>query len=209
MEKICSICKLKKEYKNFGSDKRRKNGLRSECNECRKILSKKYLENNKEKRKETIKKYYENNKLKESERLKKYRKENSEKRKETKLNWVKKNKEKYNEYSRNWKKNKFKNDVTYKLITNLRIRTKSFLRNTEKKFDNIIGCTPEDLKIHLEKKFTGIMTWENYGFYGWHIDHIIPLSSAKNEDELLKLCHFSNLQPLWCSENLKKGNKIL
>jgi hypothetical protein len=61
----------------------------------------------------------------------------------------------------------------------------------------------------MEKQFKNEMTWENYGFYGWHIDHIIPLSSAKNEEELYKLCHYTNLQPLWAKENLSKGAKIL
>jgi len=58
----------------------------------------------------------------------------------------------------------------------------------------------------LEKKFVGGMSWENYG--KWHIDHIIPLSSANNEDEIYKLCYYTNLQPLWSEENLKKGKKI-
>jgi hypothetical protein len=53
------------------------------------------------------------------------------------------------------------------------------------------------------------MSWENYGFYGWHIDHIIPLCSAKNEEELKRLCHYTNLQPLWSTDNLSKGSKIL
>ena len=72
----------------------------------------------------------------------------------------------------------------------------------------IIGCSKEFLKEHLEKQFTDGMTWENYGFYGWHIDHIIPLSSGKNEDEIYKLCHYTNLQPLWWFDNLSKGSKI-
>ena len=53
------------------------------------------------------------------------------------------------------------------------------------------------------------MTWDNYSYYGWHIDHIIPLSSANSDEELMKLCHFTNLQPLWYLENLKKSNKLI
>ena len=74
-----------------------------------------------------------------------------------------------------------------------------------KTFD-IVGCSPESLKEHLEKQFTNGMTWDNRS--EWHIDHIIPLSSAKTEEELYKLCHYSNLQPLWAGDNLSKGNKV-
>ena len=52
------------------------------------------------------------------------------------------------------------------------------------------------------------MSWETHSLYGWHIDHIIPLSSAKTEEEIYQLCHYTNLQPLWAEDNLKKGDKL-
>jgi hypothetical protein len=70
---------------------------------------------------------------------------------------------------------------------------------------DIIGCTPDFLKKHLEEKFVIGMSWENRN--EWHIDHIIPLSSAKTEKELYELCYYTNLQPLWIQDNLKKSNK--
>ena len=73
---------------------------------------------------------------------------------------------------------------------------------------DIIGCTPQFLKEYLEKQFTKDMSWENHGLFGWHIDHIIPLSSANTEEELYKLCHYTNLQPLWAKDNLAKSNKL-
>jgi 5-methylcytosine-specific restriction endonuclease McrA len=71
----------------------------------------------------------------------------------------------------------------------------------------LVGITPKELKEHLEKQFFQGMSWGNYG--EWHIDHIIPLSSAKTEDEIYKLCHYTNLQPLWAEDNLRKGNKLI
>ena len=61
---------------------------------------------------------------------------------------------------------------------------------------------------HLESKFTDGMSWDNHTTHGWHIDHIIPLSSAKTLEEVEKLCHFSNLQPLWAIDNLLKGGRV-
>jgi hypothetical protein len=211
--KICSKCKEEKELCLFGLNKKSKDGLKCYCNECRKIESKLYRENNKEKRKETLKKFYVNNKEKELLRFKKYREENPEKRKETCKKYNQNNREKYNEYARLWKKNARINNLYYKLISNLRARTKCYLHyktiNPNSTIKDVIGCTPQFLKEHLENQFKDGMSWDNYGFYGWHIDHIIPLSSAKNEEELYKLCHYTNLQPLWSKDNLSKGSKIL
>jgi hypothetical protein len=72
---------------------------------------------------------------------------------------------------------------------------------------DIVGCTQEFLKEYIENKFVDGMTWENQG--EWHIDHRIPLSSANSEDEIYKLCHYTNLQPLWGEDNRIKSNKIL
>ena len=79
------------------------------------------------------------------------------------------------------------------------------LQKNNKTFE-VVGCTPEELKNHIESKFLVGMSWENQG--DWHIDHIIPLSSAINEDEIIKLCHYTNLQPLWALDNMKKGSKL-
>ena len=96
--------------------------------------------------------------------------------------------------------------------------SRAFNRNGYKKesktFD-ILGCTFEDFKNHIETRFEHWMSWDNYGLYngefnyGWDIDHIIPISSAKNEEELIKLNHFTNLQPLCSKINRDiKINKI-
>ena len=79
-----------------------------------------------------------------------------------------------------------------------------FIKN--KTFD-FVGCEPKMLIKYIEEQFNNGLSWENYG--EWHIDHIIPLSSAQTEEELYKLCHFTNLQPMWALDNIKKGSKIL
>jgi hypothetical protein len=213
--KICGRCKEEKELCFFGVNKKTQDGKRSICNDCRKIESLDYRKRNPEKRKETIKKYYENNKGKIKEKDKIRLLENPEKVRAIKLKSYHKNKDKTSqiERRREYRKYKRKTDKKYKLADVMRNRIKCYLRtkNITKKnktFD-IVGCTPEFLKEHLEKQFKEGMSWDNYGFYGWHIDHIIPLSSANSEEEFNKLCHYTNLQPLWAKDNLSKGSKIL
>lgn len=71
-----------------------------------------------------------------------------------------------------------------------------------------LGCTAQELKKYIESLWLNGMTWKNYGFYGWHIDHKIPVASVKSIndlDQIKKVCHYTNLQPLWAKDNLKKG----
>jgi hypothetical protein len=69
-----------------------------------------------------------------------------------------------------------------------------------------IGCSQEELKLHIEKQFTFDMSWDNAG--EWHVDHKIPLSSAETPEEMYRLCHYTNLQPMWALDNIKKGDKL-
>lgn len=70
----------------------------------------------------------------------------------------------------------------------------------------ILGCSYEEFKQYLESQFTNGMTWENAG--EWHLDHIYPVSLATDEEHLIKLNHYTNFQPMWAEDNLKKGNRI-
>jgi hypothetical protein len=127
-----------------------------------------------------------------------------------KYEWRKKNEFHHLEYKRKYDKNRKKIDPSYKLICNLRCRLYEFLEikklSKNNKTIEIVGCTPKELIEYLESKFTDGMNWNNYGYYGWHIDHIIPVSSAKTISDIYKLFHFTNLQPLWGKDNMKKSN---
>jgi hypothetical protein len=70
----------------------------------------------------------------------------------------------------------------------------------------ILGCSFQQFKQHLESQFLHGMSWDNREL--WHIDHIVPVSFAENEQELLMLNHYSNLRPLWMELNLSKGGSI-
>lgn len=105
---------------------------------------------------------------------------------------------------------KRKNDKLYSVSHRLRTRVGQIIKqkrfNKNNNLKNYLGCTLEEFIIYLESNFKDGMSWENKK--EWHIDHIIPLSSAKTEEEMYKLCHYTNLQPLWAKDNIKKGNKI-
>jgi hypothetical protein len=220
--KVCGKCKINKDICFFGKNKQSKSGYRSTCNDCRKIESREYKEKNTEKRQETIKKYYQNNKEKINEKTKIRVLLDIEKNKLIKLKSYHKNKEKHKEKLKlyrvinrekrtEYQRKKINNDELYKISSLIRARIRNFLKiknwsKTNKTFD-LIGCSPQFLKEHLQSQFKDGMSWDNYG--SWHIDHIIPLSSAKTTEEFNKLCHYSNLQPLWASENLSKGKKII
>jgi hypothetical protein len=220
--KVCGKCKLVKDICLFGISKQTKNGYRSTCNDCRKIESREYKEKNKERRNETVKNYYQKNKEKISEKTKLLISLDVEKNRAIKLKSYHKNKEKNKEKLKlyriknrdrrtKYQREKINNDELYKLSSLVRSRIRNFLKikkwvKTSKTF-NLVGCSPEFLKEHLQSKFEDGMSWDNYG--SWHIDHIIPLSSAKTTEEFNKLCHYTNLQPLWASENLSKGDKII
>jgi hypothetical protein len=175
--KICKTCQENKNICEFSKKTKSVDGLMNDCKKCRSVKEKKYRELNPEKNKSRRKKYYENNK------------------------------EKHKKYFLN-RRNK---NSLFKLSDNVRRRLNFFLKKqnikkTNKTFE-LVGCSAEFLKEHLEKQFRDGMSWDNYGT--WHVDHIIPLSSAKNTEELNKLCHYSNLQPLWAQENMSKGSKLV
>lgn len=192
----------------------------------RKEYDKEYYQKNKQKAKEYClknkerisnkkKEYYENNK----EKIKEYHKEYCEINKEKKKIYDKKyqaeyhckNKQQINEYIKEYNKNRRAIDYLFKLKCNIRnligVSIKKQAYTKKSRTHQIIGCSYEEFKKHLERQFTKGMTWDNYG--EWHLDHIYPVSLAKGELELLKLNHYTNFQPLWAIDNLLKGNKII
>ncbi len=175
----CKYCNSDKELSLFKT--------KYKCNDCSNKSRSVYIQNNIEQRKISIRKY-----------------NNSEKRKE-----------KRNDN----RSNRILVDNLYVLTCNIRGLISNIIKyngySKKSKTEEILGCSFEFFKKHIESKFKEWMTWENKGLYngefsyGWDIDHIIPVSSAENEEELIILNHYTNLQPL-CSHinrNIKR-NKI-
>jgi hypothetical protein len=132
---------------------------------------------------------------------------NVESHKERHRQYNKTNKSILREKRRIYVKNERKSNVLFKLRQNLRRRFSRCikLKGTEK----ILGCSFEQFRVHIESKFKPGMSWDNYGYNGWHIDHIMPLSwfDVTDPNEVDKANHYTNLQPLWAKDNFIKNNR--
>jgi hypothetical protein len=171
----------------------------------RKEYQKIYSQIHKKSIKERKKNYYQKNKEKLNKQKKRYKEEH---KKEIALM----NKKYYKTHKKNITKrvkNKCKIDINFKLTRYLRSRLNQALKKNSKSKHTmeLLGCSVDFLKKHLESKFTKDMTWNNYG--KWHIDHIIPCArfDLSKASEQKKCFNWENLQPLWAVDNLRKGRK--
>jgi len=180
--KKCIKCNIEKEINFFYKDYRSSDGLYSSCKTCHKNRAEKWRLSNLEKVAENCKKYQISNK------------------------------EKIRNYMKDYFYNRKKTDFLFNFKENVKGNISKSFKRGEKKFtkkikcEEILGCTIYEFKDYIKSKFIKGMTFENYG--EWHLDHIIPLSIAETEDDIVRLCHYTNYQPLWAKDNLIKGNKI-
>jgi hypothetical protein len=202
-------CKLELEYSLFNKNKRMKDGYSNTCRECMHIVNSKSYINNKEKINTSSKIWYEINKEKHVKHVKEYQKLNPEVNRKSTAKYLKNNPE----YYKNYRRNRYKTNPQFKLRIILGIRLNEVLKKSKtNKGSNIIkllGCSLENLKLHLEKQFKEGMNWDNHGTY-WEVDHILPCDSFNMQDpEQQKLCfNYNNLQPLTTTQNRKKSNKL-
>jgi hypothetical protein len=192
----------------------------SACAECKRLITAEWREKNRD---EVLKKrraYRANNVERHRLQDLQFRAKNPERSRRWKQSWREKNQEHLREYyRRRWSleknakaarnRERFGTEPIYRLSVLVRGRIrKAFTRDGYQKrstTNELVGCTWGELKIHIEKQFLKGMSWENKVL--WHVDHIIPLASAKTEEEIAALCHFTNLRPLWALDNYQKSAK--
>lgn len=205
--KICRICKKRKQIVHFHIKNSNKDGRNSQCKICKNKYSKNLHHKNKSIINDKKKEYYLINKEKIKIRQQNYYIQNKVSILARCKEYQQNNRQKINKYH----KNRRKKDEKYRILHSLRVRlnsaTKGLVSDSTKE---LIGCSLEQLKIHLENRFTKGMNWQNYGRNGWHIDHIKPCTSFDLTDpkQQQECFHYSNLQPLWAKDNISKGNKI-
>jgi len=219
--KKCNIEKAKEHYvKNKDGKLKYVKEWAEKNREKTRTYKKKYALNNSEKMKQINRNWAENNKDAIKEKRKTYREKNKDRLKEDKRIYALNNPERMKAACKRYRKNNRekirakKHEPYFHLVRCLRKRIAVALKRNSalksgKTFD-LLGCDITTLKQHLEAQFQPGMTWENYGFNTWHIDHIRPCASFDLTDpEQQKQCfHYTNLQPLWAKDNLKKQAKF-
>ena len=194
--KKCKGCSIEKPFNEFNKDAAGKNGLKSRCRVCSNKAATDHYYKNQEKYKLNSKEWTKNNK---------------DQHLLSQQNWRNNNPKYINQYQ----SQRLEEDILYKVSHNLRTRTYDIFKKKGLVKDqtslDIVGIEGDKLIKHIESQWTEGMSWDNYGKSvknEWSIDHIIPLSSANTIKELKQLCHYTNIQPLWHIDNIKKSNKI-
>ena len=211
--KRCSWCNTIKDISEFGVTGPKNTALgylyNGHCNACRRLIrTKRYAEVERDKL--GHKKQNRDKNLQKQRRIEYYHK-NKERLREKKSQYSKKyykrNKYKY----RAWRKAYVNKSPENKLRARLGVMLCYYIKKVNSKKQSsildYIGCSTGELRVYLESKFTEGMSWDNYG--KWHIDHIKPCSSFNhaNNEEVKKCWHYTNLQPLWALDNMRKGNR--
>jgi hypothetical protein len=204
--KKCSKCKEYKEEDSFHKSSKSKDGLKSSCKECAKAYSQKRYSLKKDFISQGNKRYAEANKDKRLELGRRYYNQNKQRCNDKSRRWQKKNKEYLRKYTRERAADRKASDPIYKLSCRIRSSVHKILKNKRESSSEYIGCDYKTLLLHLNSN--------SYGFYYGDgitdIDHITPLNSASNEDELIKLTHYTNLQllPSYYNRHIKKEKEF-
>ena len=191
--KTCSKCNEVKELNEFYKEKNKGDGRTKKCIQCIKNCYTKYRKANPELLKQQAKKYYGANKDAINVASRAY---------------YRANKTRINKQKTAYEKNKYHTDPTFRTERLCRRRIQLALAGKNKSAStlDLLGCTAEHARFHIESQFTEGMTWDNI-----HIDHIQPCASFDLEDpnEQRKCFHYTNLQPLLAEDNLRKSDSIV
>lgn len=202
-----------RDYRAKNPDKMR--AFAKKYNSKRKNAKKEWWEKNKE-RLNPIKllkgrEHYQKNKTRINSKTREWQKRNRERVRRAQAKFVTANPQRIKEINEKSRLKRMANPF-FRLQQNFRGRIAAAIRRNGKKCARtaeILGCSLDDLRRHLQEKFRPGMTWENYGSV-WHVDHIMPCAAFdfSKPDHQRRCFHFSNLQPLFAKENIAKRDKI-
>ena len=202
--KICSKCQETKSITDFYKKKDTKDGHTNQCKECINEfhrLKRELIRLSKPAKPKVDQKQYQ----------KEYREKNKEVLKIKAKERLTQRMDQHRDYCKKYQMRRKQSDPLFKLIQNTRSLIATSLRKMrtgkKEKTEQILGCSFEEFKTNLESKFLEGMSWDNR--YMWHVDHIIPVSYGTTEEEIIALNHYTNLQPLWAVDNIRKKNRYI
>ena len=209
--KTCSKCKVEQPLDSFYKFKGAKDGLSHQCKLCKRAYDKDRYHEIGESRANQMKLWRIANKEHLAEYSKHYYQANKTSFAAYKKQYYQTNKEYFAEYGKQYMKKRRASDPVFRMVENMRSHMYKILNGTSKHAPTLelLGCTPEHYRHHIEAQFTEGMTFENYG--EWHQDHIQAVSNFDLSDpEQQKICwHYTNMQPMWAIPNIRKGNKVV
>ena len=178
--KHCHQCDTTKTVDQFYKHRSKEDGRQTQCKDCQKARQKARYSEHGEEIRSKVKAYYAANREEVIARVIYYN------------------------------RNRLAHDPVFRWVHKTRVNLRDILRGkgSHQPTLDLLGCTRQEYRDHLESKFTDDMSWDNYG--EWHVDHIIPVSAFDQSDlEQRKECwHYSNTQPLWAEDNMAKGTSI-
>lgn len=211
--KVCGTCKLEKPLEEFSFRSLQTGRRVSDCKACVRLRSAEWYKKNKDKHDSAARTWEAKNRDRVNE-LKRARRQRIRdlnpkpvKPKFDTMQWRRDNKDKLNAYRKKW----LQQNPAAAIADRYRRRLNGVLAGLGvrkiRTSSEFLGCTWTEFVAHIERQFLPGMTWENRG--EWHIDHIIPVAVAKDEADVLRLNHYTNLRPLWAGDNFRKSGKLL
>ena len=210
--KTCSCCRTVLPASSFWKNRSTADGLASECKTCKRAYIKAYRKINADQLRQYEDVYRELHP--EMKRLsdRRYRQKNQAKISARQRRWEDENRDRIRMQKREYMRESRRKNPRLRIAqsTRARIRVAMFSNQERESTWELIGCRKEQFFAHLQSLFADGMTWDNYGRGGWVMDHIIPCDAfdLKDPTERKQCFHYSNIQPLWESENARKQNKV-
>ena len=207
--KTCSNCGIRKGYGEFNKNNKSKDGYQCQCKKCAAEYNRKNRQRINENRKEWRKRNYD----KYIKTRRKYTEDNREHISNYSKTWKQNNRERVRSHHSENLKNRYREDANFRITVNLRNRIGRLIKEQDASKNvstiKLLGCTAEEFRLYFESLFVDGMTWDKYMNGEIHVDHIRPCSSFNLTDpqQQQECFHFTNLQPLWAEDNLKKGSK--
>ena len=181
-----------------------------DCAECVRVYKAKWKKQNPDKVKSGAARYRAANKEKIGITIAAWAKNNPDRVRAAARRFRERNLELCRAKTNEWRRKARKENPVFQMQERIRNSVKQAVRRrgytTRSSASKILGCTWPEFAKHIELQFLPGMSWENRDL--WQIDHITPIASAKTEEEVIALYHFTNLRPMWAADNLKKRAKI-